>query len=110
MYFSDFISDINTLIINNEYRYNLDLNNNTFNISNSYINIDSNILINYNEYIKQIDNYKLNFNVKDSFDFIMNPLKYDTSYIKYTLMNFGSIFNSEANIFHQKVGKLIEKI
>jgi hypothetical protein len=24
-------------------------------------------------------------------------------------MNFGSIFNSDANIFHQKVGKLIEK-
>jgi hypothetical protein len=109
MYFSDFISDINTLVINNDFVYNLDLNSSTFNISNSYINIDSNILINYKEYIKQIDAYKLTFNIKDSFDFITNSLKYDTNYIKYTLMNFGSIFNSDANIFHQKVGKLIEK-
>jgi hypothetical protein len=109
MYFTDFISDINSIIINNDFVYDLDLNQNTFNIINGNININSSILQNYNEYINQIDKYKNNFNIKDSFDFITNPLKYDTNYIRYKLMNFGSIFNSDSNIFHKKVEKLIEK-
>jgi hypothetical protein len=40
---------------------------------------------------------------------MLNPLKYDTEYTKYQVMNFGSEFNNNSNIFYQKVEKLIEK-
>ena len=110
MYFSDFIDSIKTLVIQNNFNYNLELNNNTFNIKDNTINIDSDILLNYKSYIDRINQYKsTTFNIKDFFYFMLNPLKYDTEYTKYQVMNFGSEFDNNSNIYYQKVEKLIEK-
>jgi len=109
LYFTDVMNDLGSLVFKTVFNYDLEIDANSFIINNSNISIDPNLLTNYNLYIESINAYTQNFTIKDSFDFILNPLKYDTNYIKYSLMNHGAQLGNNSNIFHQKLPKLIEK-
>ena len=109
LYFSDVIDDISTLVFTTIFNYNLNINSDNFNIVNGNIIIDPTFLNNYNEYINVINNYTNFFTIKDSFEFVLDPLKFDTNYISYKLMNAGAKQNSNANIYYQKLPKLLEK-
>jgi len=109
LYFSDVMDDLGSLIFKTEFNYDLEIDANSFVINNSNINIDPNLVIRYNQYIQSINTYTNNFTVRDSFEFILNPLKYDTNYIQYSLMNHGAQLGNNSNIYYQKLPKLIEK-
>jgi len=108
LYFSDFMTDIKTLIINYKFEYDLDIDPVDFNIINGNIFIDPQVVLNYNQYSNAITNYLPNITVKDTFNFLLCPLQYDTNYISYTLMNHGANINSNANLFLQKIPKVID--
>jgi hypothetical protein len=111
LYFSDVLNDMSTLVFTTVFNYDISINQNDFSIVNGSISIDPTLLNNYNQYISTVNNYTNYFTIKDSFEFVLNPLKYDTNYIAYTLMNAGasSDLTSNANIFYQKLPKLLEK-
>lgn len=109
LYFSDVLNDISTLVFNTVFNYDISINQNDFSIVNGNIYIDPVLLNNYNHYISAVNNYINYFTIKDSFEFVLNPLKYDTNYINYTLMNAEANFGNNANIYYQKLPKLLEK-
>jgi hypothetical protein len=109
MYFSNFINDLKTLIVNHNFEYNLTLTSSNFNVSNGNILIASNTVTQYTNYISALEKYKLEYSIKDSLGFISDPLQFDTNYIRYTLMNHGANMNNNANIFFNKLPHLIEK-
>ena len=109
MYFSNFINDLKTLIVDYNFEYNLTLTSSNFNVSNGNILIASNTVTQYTNYISALEKYKLEYSVKDSLGFISDPLQFDTNYVRYTLMNHGANINNNANIFFNKLPHLIEK-
>ena len=109
MYFSNFINDLKTLIVDYNFEYNLTLTTSNFNVSNGNILIASNTVTQYTNYISALEKYKLEYSIKDSLGFISDPLQFDTNYVRYTLMNHGANINNNANIFFNKLPHLIEK-
>ena len=109
MYFSNFINDLKTLIVDYNFEYNLTLTSSNFNVSNGNILIASNTVTQYTNYISALEKYKLEYSIKDSLGFISDPLQFDTNYVRYTLMNHGANINNNANIFFNKLPHLIEK-
>ena len=109
VYFSDFMHDLQTLIINYKFDYDLKIDPVDFNIINGNIYINSDVLLNYNQYSNAIINYLPNITVKDTYNFFMTPLQFDTNYISYTLMNHGANINSNANLYLQKLPVVIDE-
>ena len=109
MYFSNFINDLKTLIVDYNFEYNLTLTTSNFNVLNGNILIASNTVTQYTNYISALEKYKLEYSIKDSLGFISDPLQFDTNYVRYTLMNHGANINNNANIFFNKLPHLIEK-
>ena len=111
LYFSDVLNDISTLVFNTVFNYDISINQNDFSIVGRDMEINSDLVNNYNQYISAVNNYTKYFTIKDSFEFVLDPLKYDTNYIAYTLMNAGASanLNSNANLYYQKLPKLLEK-
>ena len=109
MYFSNFINDLKTLIVDYNFEYNLTLTTSNFNVLNGNILIAPETVTQYTNYISALEKYKLEYSIKDSLGFISDPLQFDTNYVRYTLMNHGANINNNANIFFNKLPHLIEK-
>ena len=80
MYFSNFINDLKTLIVNHNFEYDLTLTPTNFNVLNGNILIASNTITQYTNYISALEKYKLEYSIKDSLGFISDPLQFDTNY------------------------------
>jgi hypothetical protein len=76
---------------------------------NGNIYIDPVTVLNYNQYTNAITNYLPNISIKDTYNFFLNPLQFDTNYISYTLMNDGANVNTNANLYLQKLPTLINE-
>jgi hypothetical protein len=109
LYFTDFMSDIQTLLINYKFNYDLAIDPVDFNIMNGNIYIDPKVVLNYNQYINAINDYLPNISIKDTYNFFLTPLQFDTGYITYTLMNHGANVNTNANLYLQKIPALIDE-
>ena len=109
MYFTNFINDLKTLIVDHNFEYNLTITSSNFNVLNGNILIAPETVTQYTNYISALEKYKLEYSIKDSLGFISDPLQFDTNYVRYTLMNHGANITSDANIFSNKLPHLIEK-
>ena len=109
MYFSNFINDLKTLVVDHDFQYNLTLTPSNFNVLNGNILIAPETVTQYTNYIPALEKYKLEYSIKDSLGFISDPLQFDTNYVRYTLMNHGANITNNVNIFSNKLPHLIEK-
>jgi hypothetical protein len=109
LYFTDFINDIKSITVKHEFNYDLSVSDRTFTISDSNIYISNDVINNYTNYISEMEEYKNDISIKDSFELILDPLKFDTDYNRYSLMNFKANIYDNSNIYFQKLPRLIQK-
>ena len=109
LYMTDFINDIKSIAVKHAFNYDLSVSDRTFTISDSNIYISNDVINNYNNYISEIEEYKNDISIKDSFEMILDPLKFDTNYNRYSLMNFKADISDNSNIYFQKLPTLIQK-
>jgi len=109
LYMTDLMTSLGAINIKNVFDYDLTITSSDMTINNSNIYISNNVMNNYNNYISEIDEYKTNLVIKDSFELILNPLKFDTNYTRYKLMNNMANIENNSNIYYQKLPTLIQK-